>query len=606
MSALAWAAGRAPEYDVVIEPDRRMPLRDGTQLAMDLYYPARDGKKVEEPLPVVLWRTPYDKIASTGPIARYFASHGYIGVSQDVRGRYASEGVFYPFAHEGPDGYDTVEWIAAQPWCNGKVGTTGASYFAAVQNALACHNPPHLSAMIPIFGPSSYFHSAMRHNGALEMRFFRYAFSMASESREAAADPVIKAALLEAMTNIWDWVKAFPIRRGETPLRLIPSYEEWAIDISTRVLYDDYWRQSGYGPAPCFDTCADVPTLYIGGWYDSYTRSTVENFLALHPRQKQPVHLLMGPWKHSLGAEGEVGDLSFAPHGGLPDAFQGVQLHWFDHWLKGIDNGIDRQPPVRYFEMGGGAGTVGRERLIQHGGRWRTSPSWPPPHAKPMTCYLHGDGGLRTTPPSAESDSTSYTYDPANPVPTIGGNLSALGVEPGGYDQRADARFPFCQGSMPLSARQDVLCFISEPLTEELVLTGPIEARLWVATDGRDTDFTAKLMDLYPPSPAYPAGAAINLTDSIQRLRFRHGYEREELVEPGEICEISFQLYPTANRFAVGHRLRVDISSSNFPRFDLNPNTGGVLGADRCRRIATNTLYHDAGHPSHLLLSILS
>ncbi len=597
------SACSAPCYDAIVERNVMIPMRDGVRLATDLYFPARDGRRVERAWPVVLTRTPYDKLAQDAN-GKYFAERGYVAAMQDVRGRYASEGVFYPFAHEGPDGYDTVEWLAAQPWCNGKVGTLGASYCAAVQSALAALRPPHLAAMIPTYGPGSYYHSSMRHNGALEMRFYVYAFSMAASSREAAADPNLKAALDDAYAHIWEWVEAYPLRAGTSPLRLVPSYEQWCIDISTHVTYDDYWRQPGYGPRPYYDRHADVPTLYIGGWYDTYTRNTLENFVELGRRQTQPVHALMGPWTHGgVGAQ-TAGDASFKPDGGLSD-YRGVQLRWFDHWLKGLPTGLDRAPAIRYFVMGGGEGPEDGSKTIHHGGVWKSANEWPPPGAEPTPFYFHPDGSLRTEPPEATSAATTYQFDPAHPVPTIGGHLSAIPIPAGGFDQRNDPRFPFTSGTLPLSARRDVLCFATPPLEEDVEIAGPIVVKLWVSTDGLDTDFTAKLIDLYPPTPNHPAGCALNLTDSIIRLRFRNGFEREELAEPGAIYEVCFEMYPTANRFVRGHRIRVDISSSNFPRFELNPNTGGPLGRDRCRRVARNTLYHDRAHPSHILLPVV-
>ncbi len=590
-------AGNAP----IIERDVMVPLRDGVRLATDLYFPPAwcEGG---DPLPVILARTPYDKRnqAETGTRA---ARHGYIYAAQDVRGRYQSEGEFYAFAREAPDGYDAVEWLAEQPYCNGKVGTMGQSYEAVVQSAMACLSPPHLSAMVVTYGPSSYFHHSMRHNGALELRFFVYAFLMASTSREALADPTLKAALDEAYASIWDWVRACPIRPGESPLALVPSYERWLIDILTHVTYDDYWRQPGYGPRPFYDRHADVPTLYIGGWYDSYTRATVENFVELSRRQTQPVHLLMGPWTHADAGVGRAGDASFTD-GGLDD-YLGLRLSFFDRFLKGEGADFGQERPVRYFIMGGGEGPRQDDAEVRHGGEWREADSWPPEGCQPTAFYLHPDGGLSCEPPSVESAATSWTFDPSDPVPTIGGNLSALGVDPGAYDQRNDERFPFTEGTLPLSARRDVLCFMTEPLGEDVVIAGPVQVVLHVATDAPDTDFTVKLIDLYPPCAAYPAGCALNLTDSIMRLRFRNGFEREVLAVPGEIYEIEFELYPTANRFVAGHRIRVDISSSNFPRFELNPNTGGPLGSDRRRRVAQNTLYHDIERPSRMILPLL-
>ncbi len=252
-----------PSFDVSIRQNVVMHLRDGVRLAADIYLPAAGGRPAAERLPAILVRTPYNKTNLSD--FRYFAERGYVVVIQDVRGRYASEGTFYPFVNEGNDGYDTIEWITSQAWCNGKVGTTGSSYAAAAQSAAASLNPPGLSAMVVTFGPSSYFHCAMRHNGAFEMLFVVYAFNMAATSREAAADPHIKTELEKALENIWHWVKLYPIRKGETPLALVPSYEQWLIDVSTSSTYDDYWRRPGYGPRPFYDIHADVPSLYIGG-----------------------------------------------------------------------------------------------------------------------------------------------------------------------------------------------------------------------------------------------------------------------------------------------------------------------------------------------------
>ncbi len=590
----------APAYEALVERNVMMPLRDGVHLATDIYFPALDEQKVDQQFPVILMRTPYDKTGSA-TTGKYFAERGYVYAAQDVRGRYESEGVFYAFAHEGPDGYDAVEWLAEQPWCNGKVGTMGASYCAAVQSALASLNPPHLAAMIPIYGPSSYFHSSMRQNGVLEMRFYTYAFSMAARSREAAADPLLKAALDEAVENIWQWTRAYPIRKGNSPLRLVPSYEQWCMDIAMHVTYDDYWQQPGYGPRPYYDKHADVPTLYVGGWYDTYTRSTVENFQEMSKRGEGPVHMLMGPWHHGgMGTSG-TGDVSFRPDAALSDN-NALYLRWFDHWLKGLPTGLDKVKPVRYFIMGGGEGLQEVGPTVEHGGKWATTETWPPPGCKPTPFYFHADGGLSTEPPAEDDSSTGYSFDPTDPVPTIGGNLSAIPIAAGGYDQRNDSRFPTASGSLPLSARADVLCFTTEPLEDDLVVTGPLVATLYVATDGPDTDFTVKLLDIYPPGPHYPNGCALNLTDSIRRLRFRNGFEREELAEPGEVYELQIEMFPTANRFVKGHRIRVDISSSNYPRFEVNPNTGGVLGVDRRTRVAENTLHHSKSRPSHLTM----
>jgi len=593
----------APSYEALAERNVMMPLRDGVRLATDMYFPSLDGRKVEGEFPVVLTRTPYDKAAQAA-VGKYFAERGYVAAMQDVRGRYESQGVFYPFRHEGPDGYDTVEWLAAQPWCNGEVGTLGASYCAAVQSALASLNPPHLSAMVVTYGPASYYHSSMRHNGVLELRFFTYAFMMATTSKEALADQNLKAALDKAYANVWDWVQAGPIRRGSSPLRFVPSYEDWCIDIYTHAKYDDYWKTPGYGPRPFYDQHADVPTLYVGGWYDTYTKNTLENFLELNKRQKNPVHVLMGPWTHGGVGAPTAGDVSSAPDGGLSD-YRSVQLQWFDHWLKNLPSGVEQARPVKYFVMGGGQLPEKPGRMIPHGGVWKTSTTWPPPGMTPTPFYLHADGTLSERPPAEEVQPTVYQFDPADPVPTIGGQLSAIPIPAGGYDQRNDSRFPTSRGTLPLSAHKDVLCFTTAPLEEPVEIAGPITVKLWVSTDGPDTDFTAKMIDLFPPSANYPSGCALGLTDSIARLRFRNSFEREELAVPGQVYELCFEMYPTANLFAKGHRIRVDISSSNYPRFEVNPNTGGTLGADRRMRVAENSLFHSKSMPSHIVLPVV-
>jgi len=595
--------GSTPFYDVIAQHNVMVPLRDGVRLATDIYFPARNGQVAPGQFPAVLERTPYDKSNSPGT-GKYYAARGYVAAVQDVRGRYESEGEFYAFAHEGPDGFDSIEWLAGQRWCNGKVGTFGASYCAADQSAAACLCPPHLSSMIVTFGPSSYYHSSLRHNGALELRFVAYAFTMAATSKEARADPNIRAALDEACANIWHWLKALPIRAGATPLRLTPSYEQWCLDILTRAEYDDYWRLPGWGPKPHHDRYPDVPTLYIGGWYDTYTRGTVENFVELSRRTEAPVHLLMGPWTHGGVGTTQSGDVSTLPDGGLAD-HESARVQWLDYTLKGMPTVFSQARPVRYFMMGGGAGLTDKDRNIYHGGEWRHADHWPPAGVRPTAYYFHADGSLRPQAPAHETEPTRYVFNPEDPVPTIGGHNSAFAVPAGGFDQRNDARFPTSQGSMPLSARQDVICFVTEPLPQDVVIAGPIRVKLWVSTDGADTDFTAKLMDVYPPGPYYPNGCALNLTDSIQRLRFRESYDQEKLAVPGETYELSFELYPNANRFKKGHQIRVDVSSSNFPRFDVNPNTGGPVGRERRTRKAENCLYHDMSRPSHIVLPVL-
>ncbi|MBT5711391.1 CocE/NonD family hydrolase, partial [Candidatus Poribacteria bacterium] len=537
---------------------------------------------------------------------KYFARRGYVCVIQDVRGRFASEGQWYAFAKEAPDGYDTVEWLAAQPWCNGSVGTMGDSYCGSDQSALATLNPPHLSTMIVAVGASSYYHCSMRQNGALEQRFMIYAFRMATTSKEALANPDIKAALDKAFAEVGDWVRRAPLRRGTSPLRLVPDYEQWALDILQHGEYDEYWRQRGYAISEYYDEHADVPTLYLGGWYDSYARATCENYVALSRAKRSRQALLMGPWTHGAYETPFAGDLEFGPDGVIN--YNDLRLAWFDHTLKGMRTEAADWGPARLYIMGHGDGGSTDAGRIDHGGVWRDEPDFPLPNSAPTAFYLHADGSLAVeAPEDADAEPTRFTFDPRNPVPTIGGGISAGDpiMRPGGYDQVGRADVFGSDDRLPLNARDDVLTFQTEPLTEDTEVTGPISVTLYASSSCVDTDFTAKLIDLHPPSGDYPAGLAINVTDSILRARYRNGWDKPELMEPGEAYELRFELYPTANVFRAGHRIRLDVSSSNWPRFDVNPNTGGPLGLDRRFRIAEQAIYHDAERPSHVTLPLV-
>ena len=603
--------GSAHCFEATIERDVMVAMRDGVRLATDIYRPARGGAPVPGRFPVIVERTPYDKGAPRFVVpARLFAEHGYVVLIQDVRGRGGSEGEWYAFAREAPDGYDTIEWAAAQPWSTGKVGTMGTSYMAATQSAAATLNPPHLAAMFVTEGPSNYYHCSMRHNGALEQRFLIYAFHMAVTSPEARANPALRLALMEARMNLGQWLKRLPLKRGATPLRLLPSYEQWAIDLQTRTIYDEYWKQRGYAISEYYAEHADVPTVYFGSWYDSYARATTENFVALSRLKRSPQRLIMGPWVHGVRADEDfAGEVSFGP-----DALQhynGLRLRWFDQWLKGMDTGVADEPPVRIFVMGGGSGrkvydVLGLNPRIDHGGRWRSEEAWPIARARDAAFYLHPGGALAADKPETAESASTLRFDPQNPVPTVGGNIS-VGFEfmpSGGYDQRA--RFPLAAGdALPLASRPDVLMFVSEPLREAIEVTGAPIVKLWVSSTARDTDLTAKLIDLYPPSADYPDGYALNVGDSIIRMRFRESWTDPAPIVPGEVYEVTFSLYPTSNVFARGHRIRLDISSSNFPRFDVNPNTGGALGEPGPMVVADNTVYHAKERPSHIVLPIV-
>ncbi len=598
--------GSAQNWEVQTMSNTLVPMRDGVLLATDMYRPTIHGTMAPGPFPVLLERTPYDKAAPGNvDMGRYFARRGYVCAIQDVRGRFASDGEWYPFAKEAPDGYDTVEWLAAQPWCDGRVGTMGGSYCGSDQSALATLDPPHLKTMIVAVGASSYYHASMRQNGALEQRFIIYAFRMATTSREALADPGLRALLLEAYANVEEWFGRVPFRKGVSALRLLPSYEQWVIDILTHGDYGSYWHQRGYDIARHYDDHADVPTLYVGGWYDSYARATCENYAALSTLKKSRQMLLMGPWTHGGWQETFAGSVDFGTESHIH--YHDIRLAWFDHFLKGRHTEFTECQPVRIFVMGSGDDTRNYAGRLHHGGHWRTEADFPLPDTQFTPWYLQADGQLTRNVPSAAASASRFTFDPRDPVPTIGGGISAADpvMEPGAFDQRGDARFFGCHDSLPLNARSDVLSFTSQPLLQDMEITGLVTVQLFVSSSAPDTDFTAKLLEVIPPCTDYPEGLAINLTDSILRTRYRNSWTDPELMQEGQIYPLEFSLYPTSNLFKAGHQVRVDISSSNFPRFDVNPNTGGALGIDRRFRLANQVVYHEHEHPSHIVLPLI-
>ena len=598
--------GSHQQYGVHCESNVMVPMRDGVSLATDIYFPAANGKPAEGQFPIILERTPYDKASAKNvQNGQYFARRGYVCAYQDVRGRFMSEGEWYAFAKEAPDGFDIVGWLGTQDWSNGSVGTMGGSYCGSDQSALATLSPPHLKTMVVAVGASSYYHCSMRQNGALEQRFLIYAFRMATTSKEAIADAGIKAAMTKGYGEVDEWMSRLPLKKDTSPLRILPSYEQWALDIQNHGDFDDYWKQRGYAISQYYEEHADVPSLYLGGWYDSYARATCENFMELKKLKKSDQFLLMGPWIHGGWEVTNSGDLDFGTHSHIN--YNDLRLAWFDRYLKGKHTEVSDWSPVRIFVMGTGSGKPNYHGLLDHGGYWRDEQDYPLPDTSFTPYYLRADGELLSEASGEDSPPSIFTYDPADPVPTVGGGISAAEpiMSPGGFDQRGGPRFFGCKDQLPLNSRSDVVTFQTEPLGSDTEITGPIIMKLYAASSAADTDFTAKLVDVFPPSVDYPEGHAINLTDSIIRARYRNGYDQPELLEPGVVYEFKFELYPTSNIFRSGHRIRLDISSSNFPRFDVNPNTGGPLGQDRRTLIAQQVIYHDADHPSQIVLPVI-
>ena len=614
-----------PEYELAVTRDVMVPMRDGVRLATDLYRPARNGAAVEQRFPVILERTPYDKTAasrsertpdvarpkSRAEVAGFFVRRGYVVVYQDCRGRYASEGEFVKYLSDGDDGYDTCAWILAQPWCNGRIGTMGLSYAAHTQGALGSAGAPGVAAMfLDSGGFSNAYQGGIRQGGAFELKQATWAFNQALESPEVEAEPRRLAAM--KAIDIRAWFRRMPWSRGDSPVSLAPEYEDYLFDQWEHGEFDDFWKQLGIYAQGFYDRFPEAAMVHMSSWYDPYPRTATENYIGLSRRKRGPVRLILGPWTHGDRQLTWAGDVDFGPRatldGNLATDFLTLRLRWFDRWLRGIENGVEREPAVRLFVMGGGTGRKNSSGRLDHGGSWRAESDWPLPDTRWTPFYLHRSGLLAPAVPEEAAGFREYVYDPEAPVPTIGGTVtSGQPVMVGGaFDQREGPRFfgsrePY----RPLADRDDVLVFETPPLDADLEVTGPVVVNLWISSSAPDTDFTAKLIDVYPPSADYPSGFAMNLTDGIIRARYRRSWERPELMIPGTVYPVRIEAFPTSNRFVRGHRIRLDISSSNYPHFDANPNTGEPEGRSRSRRVATNRIYLEAGHPSHVVLPVI-
>lgn len=595
-----------PAFEVVLESNHRVRLRDGVHLATDVYRPARGGR-----FPVILERTPYGRnvtyfrdITADNPtpksraeVAELYVRHGYVVIFQDCRGCHDSEGQFVKYLNEAYDGFDTCAWIRAQPWSNGHIGTMGLSYAAHTQVALACLDPPGLQAMyVDCGGFSNAYQDGIRQGGAFELKQVTWAYHLSLESPEAQKDPRLLAAL--KAVDIKAAFAHMPWKRGQTPISLVPEFENYVYEQWEHGKFDEFWKQLGIYAEGYYSQFSGAAMVHLSGWYDAYSRTATDNYVGLSKRKRRPVRLIMGPWTHGARSTSHSGDVDFGP-GSTLDADGGdifsQRLRWFDRYLKRVEAGADPEPPVRLFVMGGGSGRKTAEGRLDHGGRWRSELDWPIARTRPSPYYLTAEGRLSTARPAADAASRAYDFDPANPVPTMGGTVTSGEplMRPGGFNQTQDAR-------------PDVLIFETDPLAADVEVTGAIEAHLWISSDAVDTDFTIKLIDLYPPSGDYPQGYALNVTDGILRCRYRQSWSDPTLMTPGEVYAIRVTAFPTANLFKRGHRIRLAISSSNFPHFDVNPNTGAPEGTGLERRVARNTVYMDAARASHVVLPIIA
>ncbi len=661
------------DYDVPTTASYNImvPMRDGVRLATDVYRPALpDGSPAPGKWPTILGRTSYNKsdpVIWVNPVANFFVPRGYAVVLQDLRGRGLSEGTgqYYHTANinEGRDGYDTIEWIASQPWSDGKVGMVGSSHGGIVQNVAALERPPHLSALWVDVAPTSAFDWEARQGGAMALHMFGALFLHGWDAQELRDDPAARRRIEEGAEDLRGWLQRMPFKPGHTPIATVPHLEEVLFHYYYDGMFNDWWRMEAMYQKESWDRFADVPTMLSGGWYDPFVAEYTEQFAALRAqmikrgpsissgrparstRRKSPVRLIVGPWNHvAMRGRGAscVGEVDFGPDAHWGDAvYNDLRLRWFDRWLKGVGNGVDGEAPVRIFVMGGRSGRAvsplalsvskgpATPPRIDHGGAWRYEQEWPLERAVAATYYLRAGGGLSPGKPGRSDPPASWTHDPDNPVPSIGANVTGMyewvkvpeGLNPSYILARARMRSVIPDGPMHqrerpellgckppyrlLSERPDVLAFQTPPLGRDLEVTGPIEVKLWVSSSARDTDFTAKLLDIYPPSEEWPDGFHLPLCDSILRARFREGFGHEALLTPGTPDEVTIVLPPVSNLFKRGHRIRLDIASSNFPRFDVNPGTGEPLGRHTHSVKAVNTMYLDARRPSRVVLQVV-
>jgi uncharacterized protein len=577
--ARAQAAPRASSTNIIIQHGVAMKTRDGVTLYADVYRP-----NSAEKFPVLLMRTPYDKSVSwaVSPSLQ-IVDRGYVLIIQDVRGRYTSEGEWYPFRHEQADGYDTVEWAASLPYSNGKVGMMGASYVGATQMLAAIGAPPHLVGIAPAVTASNYHDGWTYQSGAFEQWFDQnWTSQLARNTLDRLIDKNTDARVGAPTLPLANY-PVFNFGQLPAEAQLTSSIADYYEDWLAHPDYDDYWKQ--WSIEEHFSNIA-VPMLQVGGWYDIFSAGTLRNYLGAKAqgatqaaRTKQ--HLLMQIGGHA-GFGRRIGDVDFGPHA-LENAYGDVILDWYDFLFKDIQNQFASDKPVKVFVMGVD--------------EYRQEDDWPPPQARSVKYFLHssgkanslaGDGSLSTTAPKSEA-ADSYLYDPGDPAPTIGGPLccDAKHMEPGPRDQRSAEN------------RSDVLVYSMGPLAQNLEVTGPVSASLFVKSSAVDTDFTGKLVDVAPD------GFAKDVAEGILRMRYRDSPEHASLMNPGQTYQISLDLWSTSNVFLRGHSLRLEISSSNFPRFDRNLNTGEEIKFARKLVSATNTVFHDAEHPSALVLPVV-
>ncbi|MEC8992600.1 MAG: CocE/NonD family hydrolase [Candidatus Latescibacterota bacterium] len=574
----------APDFETTFEQDVEIFMRDGTVLRADITRPDGPG-----PFPALIERTPYGKSGGSENGVKapdFFARRGYAVVIQDVRGRFASDGDFYPFRDDGAgvlrDGYDTVEWAATQPWCDGQVGMIGGSYSGATQYQAALSRPPHLRAEFVRQSSADYYREWVYRDGAHEHGFSLYWARIVTHQNLAHLVPEDQLASKQAefqqiLDDIDDWYERQPL----APCPFLVGLSDWHNDFLAHPADGPYWWELAV------DRCHDqieTPIYHLGGWFDIFLAGTLKNYTGLRQRARSETarraqRLIIGPWIHGSGNTivTKAGEIDFGPEAARN--INELRLPWFDHLLKGMDTGILDEPPVSVFVMGRN--------------QWRHEQDWPLPDTRYTNFYLHdgtsgsvdslNDGTLSVEAPVGSEHPDSYTYDPDHPVPSIGGNT--LGIPSGACDHR--------------SVDELCLTYTSAPLEEEVEVTGPVKAVLFAMSSARDTDWVVRLEDVHPD------GLSRNLCDGILRARYHESFEHPQLLAPGKIYRFEIDLWATSNAFLPGHRIRVAITSSCFPRFDRNLNTGGPIHREPMGQVAINTVLHDEFRPSHIVLPLI-
>jgi uncharacterized protein len=544
-----------PTYRVIEELDVKIPMHDGVRLSANIYRPDAAGK-----FPVLLMRTPYGNGGAGNAEANYGASRGYVVVIQDTRGRYESEGIFDAMQPEALDGYDTQQWIGNQSWCNGKIGTFGGSYVGFTQWMPAPLRSPYLVSMFPVVTFSD-LHDVVYQDGAFRLDLFgpwsfemTHPYTVKLDSLMKQTDKIMMTLPLIDQDKVLGWK--------------IPFLRDWL----SHPEHDRYWDRTSVGEGYSNITAS---VYAIGGWYDILLKGTINNYLkmtgsGIAPEIRKKQKLQIGPWVHDEGKR-KVGELDFGEEAVLDES--GLMLRWFDNQLKGIDNGIMKEPPVKIFVMGEN--------------KWRFENEWPLARTQFRNYYFHGrgmansrtgDGYLDVKLPGKEP-ADKFIYDPADPVRTVGGM--------GPYDQQQ------------VEMRKDILVYSTPPLKEDIEVTGPVNAVVYASSTARNTDFTAKLVDVYPD------GRAMRICEGIIRADHRTPSGLPSNIEPGKIYKYTIDLWATSNVFRKGHQIRVEISSSNFPRFDRNLNTGNYFAADATMISAGQTVYHSEEYPSCIILPVI-